>query len=265
MIRQLQTSALFFYGIATATACAQDDAREGDVTVEYIAHASFRIQSDDGTTVLIDPFASSVWIGYDFPSTATANIDAVLITHPHYDHDGGRYRELPVPWEDGMRILDSSGTFTVNEISAIGVKGKHADPYGMEFGQLNTIWLLRIDELRIAHIGDNGPLTQQNIDQFGRVDVLMMPIDAEYHILSEVEIQDILMAVKPSFLIPMHYRHPDLEDDGKPEGLGPIEPWVADKADVVRLDSNSWTVNVRDLPDEPQIIVFQHATNVSGQ
>ena len=39
----------------------------GSVTIEYIAHASFRIVSPAGQSVLIDPFASQVWLGYDFP------------------------------------------------------------------------------------------------------------------------------------------------------------------------------------------------------
>src|SRR5688572_20678578 len=55
------------------------------VAIEYIAHSCFRIHTPRGARVLIDPFASRVWIGYDFPRRLAA--DTVLITHPHYDHD----------------------------------------------------------------------------------------------------------------------------------------------------------------------------------
>src|SRR5262245_47413038 len=65
------------------------------VRIEFIAHACFRVTSPAGKQVLIDPYASRIWLGYDFPSNLTA--DAVLISHPHYDHDFGERggRKLP--------------------------------------------------------------------------------------------------------------------------------------------------------------------------
>src|SRR5947209_8542304 len=66
------------------------------VAIEYIAHACFRIHSPGGARLLIDPFASRVWIGYDFPPRLSA--DAVLITHPHYDHDAGVFIGRKAPW-----------------------------------------------------------------------------------------------------------------------------------------------------------------------
>src|SRR5439155_13367212 len=67
---------------------AQNPAKEdAAVTIEYIAHACFRVTSPSGKQLLIDPYASRVWIGYDFPPDIHA--DAILISHPHYDHDGG--------------------------------------------------------------------------------------------------------------------------------------------------------------------------------
>ena len=56
------------------------------------------------------------------------------------------------------------------KLTITGIRGKHADPWGKEFGQTNTIWLLELDGLRIAHVGDNGPLTEANLQELGRVD-----------------------------------------------------------------------------------------------
>ncbi len=79
------------------TADDPSDARLRQLTIEYIAHSCFRIHTARGSRILIDPFASRVWLGYAFPARLAA--DAVLITHPHYDHDadvllGGQ----PPPW-----------------------------------------------------------------------------------------------------------------------------------------------------------------------
>jgi L-ascorbate metabolism protein UlaG (beta-lactamase superfamily) len=76
----------------------------GQVAIEYVAHSCFRIHTAKGTRLLIDPFASRLWLGYNFPTKLAA--DAVLITHPHYDHDAdvliGHQRP---PWAPDVRAI----------------------------------------------------------------------------------------------------------------------------------------------------------------
>jgi len=211
------------------------DARQ-TVTIEYIAHACFRITMPSGEQLLIDPFASRVWIGYDYPDGIEA--DAVLITHPHYDHDGGASVGHPAPWPDTTAILREPGTYDLNDVEILGVAGKHADPYGKEFGQTNTIWVLEVAGLRIAHIGDNGPVSAAAAAQIGKVDILMMPIE---------------------ILVPMHYRLSDLEpNDDEPDGLGGIDGWLKSRHDVRRLSTHQATISLQDLPSSQEILVFEH-------
>ncbi len=228
------------------------------VAVEYIAHAAFRIHSPLGKRVIIDPYASREWIGYDFPQGLTT--DAVVITHPHYDHDAGQFRGHPFPWGDRVPVLQEPGTTTIGDIRVVGIPGKHADPYGMEFGQINTIFVVEVAGLRIAHLGDNGALTEENVSGLGRVDVLMMPIDAQYHILKEREIQANLASVRPQILVPMHYRIPALEpSDESAESLGPIDPWLAGKSNVRWVGGNIAVLRAGDLPSTQEILLFSHS------
>ena len=44
----------------------------------YQGHSSFRITTDSGTVIYVDPFAGS---GYDLPA------DIILVTHGHHDHN----------------------------------------------------------------------------------------------------------------------------------------------------------------------------------
>jgi len=235
------------------------NARAADaVSFEYIAHAAFRISTPAGDRLLIDPFASRVWIGYDFPEGVES--DVVLITHPHYDHDGGVSRGHAPPWNDSITPLREPGTYDVNGAGILGVAGKHADPYGKEFGQTNTIWVLDIAGLRIAHVGDNGPISDDAAAQIGNVDVVMMPIDSQYHILKEHEIQSILKQLNPSILIPMHFRLADLEPTAdEPDDLGDIDGWLAGKDNVRRLATHRTTLSADDLPREMEILVFDHS------
>jgi L-ascorbate metabolism protein UlaG (beta-lactamase superfamily)/tetratricopeptide (TPR) repeat protein len=235
----------------------------GQVAIEYIAHSCFRIHTARGARLLIDPFASRVWLGYDFPRRLAA--DAVLITHPHYDHDAGVFIGQPPPWTPDVRVLRDPGAYKVSDVTIAGIRGKHADPWGKEFGQTNTIWLLELDGLRIAHVGDNGPLTEANLQELGRVDILMMPIDAKHHILKEAEIQAIRKALRPRILIPMHYRLPDLEPSGDTlQELGEISPWLAGQDNVVQLESNIATFTAGSLLPSQVVVVFPHSPKVTA-
>ena len=233
------------------------------IEIEYVAHAAFRLRSGDGTELLIDPFASRIWLGYDWPPGIEP--DAILITHPHYDHDAGRYRELPFPWDPEVPVMDSPGSRSFGAFTVTGVHGKHADPYGMEFGQRNTPMVIEAHGLRIAHLGDNGPLSAETVAGLGRVDVLLLPADAVYHILSEEVTQEIIRALDPRVVIPMHYRLPDLEVDAdSPSDLGDIGPWLEGREGVERVGGHVATLTAGALPVERIYLVFEHAPYVGG-
>jgi L-ascorbate metabolism protein UlaG (beta-lactamase superfamily) len=246
--------------VCVPASVAAQDATKGNstVTIEYIAHACFRVTSPSGKQVLIDPYASRVWIGYDFPSDI--HVDVVLISHPHYDHDGGEAMKRKVPWPSNTLVLRNPGTNQLGDITVVGYAGKHADPWGKEFGQINTIWLLEIAGLRVVHLGDNGPLSDATIRQLGRVDVLMIPIDSQFHILKADEIAAIRSRLSPRVLIPMHYRHDDLElFADKPEQLGGIEGWAKSESNVRYLDAHKLNFSIDKLPKKPEVLIFKHS------
>jgi L-ascorbate metabolism protein UlaG (beta-lactamase superfamily) len=125
------------------------------------------------------------------------------------------------------------------------------------------MWLVEIGGLRIAHLGDNGPLTEQNLHDLSHVDILLIPIDAQEHILKNHEVQTIRRALRPRVLIPMHYRYPTLEhSDDSPKALGPIDPWLADQKHVTRLDHHYAIFASASLPSTERIVVLRHSPKV---
>jgi L-ascorbate metabolism protein UlaG (beta-lactamase superfamily) len=120
-----------------------------------------------------------------------------------------------------------------------------------------------VDGLRIAHLGDNGPLTDANLQELGRIDILMLPIDAKHHILKEAEIEAIRKALHPRIVIPMHYRILDLEPSADSlQDLGEISPWLAGQKNVVHLESNVATFSADSLLPSQIVVVFPHSPKV---
>ena len=236
--------------------------RSQEVTFEYVAHACFRITSPGGHTVMVDPYESRWWLGYDFPEGLGA-VDAVLSSHPHSDHDGGLAAGRELPWISGTPVITDPGLYQYGDIEVVGVRGKHADPYGKEFGQINTIWVVEIAGLRIVHVGDNGPVTDAIVDEVGRVDILMLPIDSDHHILSHDAIEAYRKRLSPRILVPMHFRHADLEiEPDSPSDLGNLDGWLDKQKNVRRLKTHTARIAASDLPEKKQVLVFEHSPKV---
>lgn len=228
-----------------------------EVLIEYIGHASFKIHTNE-TTLLLDPFADKVWIGYSFPKNLMA--DAIFSTHPHYDHDGGLFIKRIPDWKGKIDFNTEPGEYSLGTFNIQGIQGKHCDPYGKEFGQKNTIWRIEVAGLTIAHLGDNGPLTNENVQALQGVDILLVPIDAEYHILKKEELATVLAQINPKVIIPMHYKIEELESSpGKPQDLGPIDPYLVGKSNVRQLSSNKQMFSLSALTEAQQIVVFKHS------
>lgn len=201
--------------------------------LEYLAHASFVVQSASGTRVVVDPFNSERWLGYTFPPDVPA--DAVLVSHPHYDHDASYY------FPAGTPVFRRPGRHAVGDIVIEGHQGRHADPYGRDFGQLNTMWVIETGGVRVAHLGDNGPVSAQTLAALGRIDVLLLPADGQKHIPSDEAIEVIRTALSPTLTIPMHYRLEGFRD--LPASLGLVDLAGAESLATHRLVLDRATVS----------------------
>ncbi|NAS30325.1 hypothetical protein GTQ40_05030 [Flavobacteriaceae bacterium R38] len=252
----MRTFFICFLCLVNHLAISQDK-----IEIEYLAHSSFKIHAEN-KTILLDPFADKIWIGYNFPENQEA--DAVFSTHPHYDHDGGIFLGFPPYWKDKIPFYSEPGNYSIGKIKVKGIKGKHSDPYGKEFKQKNTIWIIEVAGIRIAHLGDNGPLSEENLKELTAIDILMIPIDAQYHILKKEELKTVINQVKPRIIIPMHYKIPELEEDPEAlDDLGILAPYLKGRNNVVKLETNKLTIKKEDIPLKQRYFVFKHSPLVT--
>lgn len=218
--------------------------------LEYIAHASFVVQSPTGVRVAIDPFNSERWLGYSYPADPKA--DAVLVTHPHYDHDASYY------FPSGTPVFRRPGRYAVGDVIVEGHQGRHADPYGKDFEQVNTVWVIETGGVRVAHLGDNGPLPASTLAAMGRIDVLLVPDDGQEHILSNAAVSAIRASLGPRITIPMHYRLEGFRD--LPESLGPLGAAVLAGAD--RQATNTLVLDPTALASTDRTVVLRPSPEV---
>ena len=160
--------------------------------IRWLGHSCFLLETEKEAW-LTDPFAPSV--GYPIPDVTPT---VVSMSHEHYDHTDESWLPAEVPkiregvWRgDGLK-LSSVATF-------------HDQSCGQERGS-NYIFIGETSALRIAHLGDLGHIpTQQQREQIGRIDLLLMPVGGTYTIGAEQAWQ-VVELLSPAVVIPMHYQ-----------------------------------------------------------
>jgi L-ascorbate metabolism protein UlaG (beta-lactamase superfamily) len=69
----------------------------------------------------------------------------------------------------------------------------------------NSIFVFEVAQLCIAHLGHlHHTLTKQQLDDIGRLDVVLAPVDGTYTLDLE-GMMEVLQALKAPLMIPMHY------------------------------------------------------------
>src|SRR2546427_249399 len=135
------------------------------MTITWYGHSCFRIEAKEGS-ILIDPFLKE--IGLKPPRVKD---DIVLVTHQHFDHNNleGANPEA--------FVIQNPGEYEKQGIAVRGILSYHDKNRGKERG-LNTIYVIKSEDVRICHLGDLGQdkLTDQQVEQIGDVDILMIPV-----------------------------------------------------------------------------------------
>jgi len=171
------------------------------MTITWFGHSCFRIETKEGA-ILIDPFGKEIGLK---PPRIKDNL--VLVTHQHFDHNN-----IADVNPDAF-IIDGPGEYEKQGISVRGVTSFHDKSGGKERG-LNTIYVIKAEDMTVCHLGDLGQekLDDNQIDNVGNVDILMVPIGGNYTI-DYKEAMGVISQIEPKIVIPMHYKIKDLSVD----------------------------------------------------
>ena len=210
------------------------------VAVRFWGQALVSIETYWNLTIVIDPYNPK--IGYGDPGLRA---DLVLVTHEHFDHNNakliqgdphvvagldsrGRVRDVNVvldraPNTDKTTLDPYQPTkpYSEHAIRVRSIASRHDDREGKQRGA-NAMFLVETNGVRILHCGDLGQtrLTDEQLNQIGRIDVLLIPIGGVYTI-DGPQAAGIVDQLRPLMVVPIHYKLPELTID-----LNTAEPFL---------------------------------------
>lgn len=164
--------------------------------IRYYGHSCFRLVSDNGTTVITDPYTN---VGYELPKGLSA--DVVICSHGHFDHNF-------VQAVKAQKVISESGEYAVKDIRIIGEKCWHDCMQGRLRGD-NILYKIIVDGITFCHFGDLGePCSQSLLDKIGASDVWLIPVGGTYTI-DALQAKEYVERLAPKLVIPMHYKPSD--------------------------------------------------------
>ena len=171
------------------------------MTINWFGQSCFRIEAKEGS-VLIDPFSKE--IGLKPPKIKD---DIVLVSHGHDDHNN--IEEI----NPEAFLINTPGEYEKKGIAIRGISSYHDKVEGKERG-LNTIYIMKAEDMTICHLGDLGQekLTENQVDEIGDIDILLVPVGGNYTI-NYKEAIEVIGQIEPKIIIPMHYKIKDLKVD----------------------------------------------------
>jgi L-ascorbate metabolism protein UlaG (beta-lactamase superfamily) len=169
------------------------------VRISYVGHSTFLIESPRAVKIATD------YNGYIKPHVLP---DIVTMNHAHSTHytdnpEPGIKHVLrgwgPSPEQPARHDLQVSDVRVRNVPTNIRSWSGGTERHG------NSIFIFEIANLCIAHLGHlHHTLTQQQLNEIGRIDVVMVPVDGGAT-LDLDGMAEVLHALKAPLMIPMHY------------------------------------------------------------
>lgn len=217
--------------------------------ISYLGHSCFKLRGKSGT-VVTDPFETKM-VGFSMPKVSA---DIVTVSHGHLDHNNIKAVEGTVRRPEPF-VIDAPGEYELLDISVFGYPSFHDGKNGAERGK-NIIVTIIIDGLRIVHLGDLGhTLLDGEVDQLGSVDVLLVPAGGTFTI-NPKQASDIIGAIEPSIVIPMHYKI-DKHSVTNFAKLLPVESFLKEMGQEGIEPIEKLTVTPTSLPEEMEIIILK--------
>ena len=171
------------------------------VIVTFLGHSSYQIDTPQGVRAITD---------YNGVNGFGRRPDIVTMNNAHSTHftddpeEGVTYVLRGWPSQPGE--TEAKHEVTLKDMKVWNVPTNARD-WGGGSARINgnSIFIYAIADLCIAHLGHlHHRLTKEHLDELGRIDVLMVPIDGSFT-MGQPLMVDVIRQIQPSVVLPMHY------------------------------------------------------------
>jgi L-ascorbate metabolism protein UlaG (beta-lactamase superfamily) len=169
-----------------------------EARLTYSGHSTFLIESPKLVRIATD---------YNDFVRPPVRPDIVTMNHAHETH----YTDRPDPdikfvlrgWRDDGKPANHDLTYS--DVHVRSVSTNIRDWRGGTEKNGNSIFIFEVGSLCIAHLGHlHHTLTQQQLNDIGHVDILLVPVDGGYTMDIEGMIE-VIQAIKAPLMVPMHF------------------------------------------------------------
>jgi len=183
-------------------------ASAGELKIRWHGQSMFEIITPEKTRIVTDPH------NLDAYGRKMLKADLVLMSHFHTDHTRTEVIEN-IKEAKALNALKKDADGRREDFNVVDEKFKdvrimtvgtyHDDAGGLNRGK-NGVWIIEVDGLRIAHLGDLGHmLNAAQLKKIGAVDVVMVPVGGVYT-LNGLTAAKVVDQLKPKrWVLPMHY------------------------------------------------------------
>lgn len=211
------------------------------VRISYVGHSTFLIESPQLVRIATD---YSDWVK---PPVLP---DIVTMNHAHSSH----YTLSPEPgikyvlhgWGENQKPARIDLQYKDVRVRNVPTNIRTFDGGTERHG--NSIFIFEVANLCIAHLGHlHHTLTQQQLNEIGRVDIVLVPVDGSYTLDLDGMVE-VLHALKAPLMIPMHFFSAYTLD----RFLQRVrQDWNVELAQIPSV-----VVSKTDLPPKPKLLVL---------
>src|SRR5262245_43422515 len=248
--------------LLSAALLTASTASAGEIKIAWYGQSMFQIVTPKGTKIILDPHNIEQY------RISPIKADLVLMSHFHNDHNQveaavenaktvKQYNALKKTENNlvtDWNLLDEK----LGDVRFFSVATYHDEMSGMKHGK-NGCWVMDIDGIRIAHLGDLGhTLNKNQIKKLGKIDVLMIPVGGVYT-LNGLTAYKVVKQLEPKrLIIPMHYGTP-IFDDVLPAKTF-LDECKEDELGVDNLKAREWLkIDTKAAaPKQPRVAVLHY-------
>lgn len=167
----------------------------------YQGHGSYRIVSNEGVVIYVDPYAGE---GYDMPA------DIVIVTHEHSDHN---QVDLVTLKNDGVILrhgdLFVDDEYPIKKIKKVMIEGTPAENKNHTREEC-VGFIMTVDGITLYGAGDTNYYPE--MESFNDLDYALLPVDGIYN-MSAQEASRCAHVIDSRYFIPIHTSPTQLYDE----------------------------------------------------